>query len=102
MSRRWHGNEIGIDFYGCLQNHFDHVSLPNLYVPRNYNLRGELHGWCERPYVKKIDGQIATSKRFHQLTDGDGTAGTDANLRRLIVPALATWDAAASADLPPA
>ena len=26
-----------------------------------------------------------------------GTAGTDANLRRLIVPALATWDTAANA-----
>jgi formylglycine-generating enzyme required for sulfatase activity len=35
-----------------------------------------------------------------KLTDAKakaGTAGTDANLRRLIVPALATWDAAANA-----
>jgi hypothetical protein len=38
-----------------------------------------------------IDRKLAEAKTMA------GTAGTDANLRRLIVPALATWDAAANA-----
>jgi formylglycine-generating enzyme required for sulfatase activity len=42
-----------------------------------------------------IEGSI--DRKLAEAKAKAGTAGTDANLRRLIVPALATWDAAASA-----
>ena len=70
VSSRRHGNEISIDLCSGLKDRFDHVSLPNLCVRRNYGRQGALDGWCERPYVKKMDGQIAISKRLHQITDG--------------------------------
>jgi hypothetical protein len=49
----------------------------------HYNAMGGIEG--------SIDRKVAEAKAKA------GTAGTDANLRRLIVPALATWDAAANA-----
>jgi hypothetical protein len=42
-----------------------------------------------------IEGSI--DRKLAEAKTKAGTAGTDANLRRLIVPALATWDAAANA-----
>jgi hypothetical protein len=42
-----------------------------------------------------IEGSI--DRKLAEAKAKAGTAGTDANLRRLIVPALATWDAAANA-----
>jgi Sulfatase-modifying factor enzyme 1/TIR domain len=41
-----------------------------------------------------IEGSI--DRKLAEAKAKAGTAGTDANLRRLIVPALATWDAAAN------
>jgi formylglycine-generating enzyme required for sulfatase activity len=42
-----------------------------------------------------IEGSI--DRKLAEAKSKAGTAGTDTNLRRLIVPALATWDAAANA-----
>jgi hypothetical protein len=42
-----------------------------------------------------IEGSV--DRKLAEAKTKAGTAGTDANLRRLIVPALATWDTAANA-----